>query len=251
MCQYHKDKAKEDSLVEDQGVGLYEIGDDFIYRGEVKNNYVRFAGKDKLFRIIRFSEDDNTVRLFEDMQVGEELRVPWDDRFNPYRSDYTGINDYMVDSINSRVKDTLQNYYNSAVWPDDMKAYIVTQDLCVGKRSKEDITKDGSTECSVKLANQQFGLLNVYEYLQASLDKNCNSTTAIACQNYNWFATYAKKVWTVNGDPDNTSKVWYILQTVNQSNANSPKFCNVVFNISDKVTYISGDGTHDNPYVIR
>ena len=246
-----KDKLIEDSLVEEEGIGLYEQGNEYVYRGEVTNNYVRFAGRDKLFRIIRIN-DDNTIRLFEDMQNSEELRVSWDDRYNPYKLSYTGINEYMVDGINSRVKETIQNYYNNGtVWPDDVKAYIVTQELCIGKRGTEDITKDGSTECSIKLANQQFGLINIYEYLQASLDKNCNSTSAPSCQNYNWLAKYQKRFWTVNGDANNTTKVWYIAQTANESNANSPKFCNVVFNVSERVTYISGEGTRENPYVIR
>lgn len=248
--QLLSDKIIEDSLV-DTGIGLYEVGDQYIYKGEVDNNFVRFANHDKLFRIIRINSD-GTIRLFEHQQAGEDSKVEWDDRYNPEKSQNTGINDYVVPGgISSRVKDAIKDYYISATWPDDMKAYIVTQELCMNKRSEADITKDGSTECAKKLANQQLGLINVYEFLSASLDNNCNSTAAIACQNYNWLAKYSKRIWTMNGDANDSTKVWFMFSTINKANASAPRYTNVVFNTSDKVTYIQGTGTIDNPYVIR
>ena len=155
----------------------------------------------------------------------------WDDRYNPMKSTGSGVNDYLINNLNSRIKDTVKNYYNdSTVWPESVKAYIVTQDLCVGKRSEADITKDGSTECMVKLVNQQLGLLNVYEYMQASLDNNCTSTKAISCENYNWLGTYRKRIWTVTGDANDSSRAYYVFQTINSSMCNNSYSVNTVFN---------------------
>lgn len=242
-----KDKLIEDSLVE-SGVGLYEQGDEYVYRGEVSNNFVKFPGQNKLFRVLRINED-GTIRLFEVVGLDNEK---WDDRYNPMKSTGSGVNDYLINNLNSRIKDTVKNYYNdSTVWPESVKAYIVTQDLCVGKRSEADITKDGSTECMVKLVNQQLGLLNVYEYMQASLDNNCTSTKAISCENYNWLGTYRKRIWTVTGDANDSSRAYYVFQTINSSMCNNSYSVNTVFNISDKVQYISGTGTEQDPYIFR
>ena len=193
--------------------------------------------------------EDGTYRLFEHDGIDTEV---WDDRYNPDRKTNEGISDYVANELSSRIKDKVKAYYrDGSVWPDQVKAYIVTQDLCMGKRVEADITTDGSTECSVKLAKQQLGLLNVYEYMQASLDSGCNSTTAVSCQNYNWFAKYRDRIWTINGDANDSSKVWYMFQTINTSRASTYHSLYAVFNISDKVTYVTGDGTEGNPYVIR
>ena len=241
------DKMLEDSLVE-SGIGLYEVGDEYIYKGDVKNNFVKFAGQNKLFRIMRVNAD-GTYRLFEHDGIDTEV---WDDKFNATKGNNVGYNDYVINNLNSDIKDRVKAYYNDAsVWPDQVKAYIVTQDLCMGKRLEADITKDGSTECSVKLAKQQLGLINVYEYMQASLDENCNSTRSASCQNHNWYANYRDRIWTINGDANDTSKVWYMFQTINSSSASTYHSLYAVFNISDKVTYVTGDGTEGNPYVIR
>ena len=245
--QLLKDKIIDDSLVE-TGIGLYEVGDQYIYRGEVTNNFVRFPGNNKLFRIIRIN-DDGTIRLFEVEGLSEKV---WDDRYNTEKNTTTGVNQYVYENLNSRIKDSVKAYYNdSSVWTDSMKSYIMTQQLCIGKRSDADITKNGETECTVKLDHQQLGLLNVYEYLQASLDNNCTSTKSIACINYNWLATFRKRFWTVTGDINDSSRVYVIFQSLTSTQCNNAHTINTVFNISDKVTYVSGDGTEGNPYVFR
>jgi hypothetical protein len=245
--QLLKDKIIDDSLV-DSGNGLYEVGDEYIYKGEVDNNYVRFPGQNKLFRIIRVN-DDGTIRLIE--TEGLE-NIQWDNRYNTMRTAATGNNDYVFNNLNSRIKDAVKGYYNdSSIWPDQVKAYIITQELCIGKRSDADITKDGSTECAVKIDNQQLGLLNVYEFMQASLDNNCTSTRAIPCSNYNWFNSFKKRIWTVTADAGDTSKVYVLFKSISSSMCNNSYSANAVFNISDKVTYVSGDGTAGNPYVFR
>ena len=245
--QLLKDKVIDDSLVE-SGVGLYEVGDQYIFKGEVNNNFVKFPGQNKLFRIMRIN-DNGTIRLFEHVGLDNEQ---WDNRYNPFKGTMTGINDYIANNLNSRIKDTIKNYYNdSTVWPDQVRSYIVTQNLCMGKRSDADITKNGETECAVQLENQQLGLLNVYEYLQASLDNNCTSTRSISCSNYNWLSTYSKRIWTVTGDADDTSRVYYLFQTITTSMCNNSYSVNTVFNISDKVQYVSGSGTESDPYIFR
>lgn len=242
---YLKDKIIENSLTE-SSVGLYKINNQYIMKGEVKNNYVLMANQ--LFRIIRVNED-GTIRL---LQVDGLKRQVWDDRFNPDTNFISGINEYYYNSLNSRIKDAVENYYNdSSVWADENKAYIVNSDLCIGKRSNEDHTRDGSTECSKKLNNQPFGLLAVYEIMQASLDENCNNTIAKACRNYNWISNIEEVLWTVTSDTERSHYVYILDKIPTITNASSYSNLNVVFNITDKAIYVSGDGTEENPYVFK
>ncbi len=242
---YLKDKIIENSLVE-SGIGLYAEKDQYIMKGEVKNNYVKMANQ--LFRIIRINED-GTIRLLQNEGLKQQV---WDDRFNPDYNYNGGINEYYYNSLNSRIKDSVENYYKDGnVWSDETKAYIVNSDLCIGKRSEADITKDGSTECSKKLNNQAFGLLTVYEVMQASLDPNCNSSVARACRNYNWFANIEESIWTATADAEKSQYVFLLYQIPTIANANSYANINVVFNLTEKAVYVSGDGTQENPYVFK
>lgn len=243
---YLKNKIVENSLVE-SGPGLYETADEYIFRGDVKNNYVSFSGK--TFRIIRINED-GTIRLIDNDGISE---VVWDSKYNTNVHDSRGVNDYVVsENLYANIKNVSDNYYNNdKVWSDDARSYITTQTLCIGKRSKSDITKDGSAECSLKLENQLFGSLAIYEYLQASLDVNCNSTIASACTNYNWFTSIPSSFWTATANVQTTDNVYTLYKKPQSSLCNSYSHLNVVFNINNNVVYVSGDGTKNDPYVFK
>lgn len=242
---YLKDKIIENSSVE-EGIGLYEMNNQYVMRGEVLNNYVSF--NNQLFRIIRINED-GTIRLMQDN--GEQQR-PWDNRYNPDARFNSGINEFEYNGLDSRVKEYLTNYYNdTSIWTDNAKGYIVNQDLCIGKRSLQDTSKNGSTECSKKLANQQFGLLAVYEYLQASLSENCNKTDDRDCVNYNWIANIEQTNWTITGDSESSQYAYSIYKRIEQSSCSSNLAISVVLNLTDKAIYVKGSGKKDDPYTFK
>lgn len=246
---YLKDKVLEDQLVTEtskESDGLYEINDAYVMKGEHVKNYVQMGGQ--LFRIIRINED-GTIRLLQNSGLKQQV---WDNRYNPDYNYNGGINEYFYNNLNSRLKESVDSYYDDgSVWPDDVKAYIVNSDLCIGKRSEADITTDGSTECSKKLENQPFGLLAVYEILQASRDPNCNSSVAKSCRNYNWFANFEDSIWTLTADAEESQYVYLLYQVPTIANTNSYANINVVFNITEKAIYVSGDGSEENPYVFK
>lgn len=242
---YLKDKIIEDSLVE-SGVGLYEENGQYIMKGEVTNNFVSY--NDKLFRIIRINED-GTIRLLEMSGLSQKK---WDDRYNPDTKFNSGINEYEINDIDSRLKEATVNYYNdTTVWPDETKGFITTQSLCIGKRSQADITKDGSTECSQTMSDQTFGSLAVYEYLQASLDPNCDTTISTACRNYNWMSNFQFSTWMITADAESSQYVYVLYQKPQINTASGLASINVVFNLSDKAIYVSGTGTETDPYIFR
>ena len=247
---YLKDKIIENSLINDDSgdpkYGLYEVNDQYIMKGEVNNNYIKFANQ--LFRVLRINAD-GSIRVLQVEGIKQQV---WDNRFNPDFNYNGGINEYFYNGLNSRVRDSIENYYNdSAVWTDDVKGYIVKSDLCVGKRSQADVTLDGSTECSKKLNDQVFGLITVYEIMQASLDRNCNNTISRSCANYNWLSTSDESIWTATADAENSQYVYVLYKIPTITNASSYANINVVFNLTDKAVYVGGNGTIEEPYEFK
>lgn len=221
--------------------GLYYLNNEYVYRGEYLNNYVKFAGQD--WRIIKIDSDGN-IKLLQ--EVTKE-RNNWDNRYNVERKSSVGINNYEL----SRVYKKLSELYD-ALFDDDDKKYIATKNLCVGKRYIDDTTKDGLTECSELLENQKVGLLQVNEFLMASIDSNCQKVRDGACLNYNYLAKYKENWWTITADASNTSKVYEISGgTSNSSNASIVKIIRPIIYLNNDVIYVSGDGTSENPYIFK
>lgn len=241
--KYLADKIIEDSLVE-EGVGLYSVNDRYIMKGEKINNYVTY--NEKIYRIIGIN-DDGTIRLIE--QKGIPYKT-WDDRYNADYKYASGINEYVINSINSRIKDTLEEYYEGD-FPEELRPYVTSQTLCIGKRAEADITKDGSTECSLKLEEQMLGLLTTYEYLQTSLEPTCVATLDRSCRNYNWLGDFDTSLWLLTADAESSRYVYALDGSLSKNNASGYSSINAVFNISEKTIYVSGEGTEEDPYVFR
>lgn len=92
------DKIKEDNLVTD-GAGLYKINNEYIYRGEYPNNYVKF--NNETWRIVKIN-DDGSIKLISINKKPE--KTIWDDRYNNERNGNTGKNDFTVSRILEELK---------------------------------------------------------------------------------------------------------------------------------------------------
>lgn len=243
---YLKDKIIENSLVE-SGIGLYEDKDNYIMKGEIDNNYISF--NNNLYRILRINSD-GSIRV---IGLSGVKQIVWDDRYNQDNNNYLGINEFEYNSLNSRIRDTLHNYYDDEKeWPKEIKNYILTQSLCIGKRTKNDITKDGTAECSKIIENETIGLITVYEYLQASLDQNCSYSTDTNCRNYNWLNSSTDfTTWTLTANAENSTTAFVLNGLPKVSTCSTYSNVLPVFNITDKAIYVSGDGTESNPYTFK
>lgn len=241
--EYLKDVIIKDTLVT-TGIGLYKENDKYVMKGEVKNNYLSILGK--MYRIISIDEKGN-IRLIEEEASNN---VVWDNRYNSELNKNTGFNQYVLpNNIDSRIKEKLQVYYdNSKNFPDEMKQYVVLQDVCVGGRTPEDVSKDGSTECKVKVEKQHVSTIAAYEFLAASLDQNCNRTDARACKNFNWLTKLGNKAWTVTPYEGTDSKAYTFDFNIMDDDCNSTNTLYAVINIYSKVKYVSGNGTSQDPY---
>jgi len=238
--------------------GLYQYNDYYIYRGDNVDNFVIF--NNQLYRILRINSD-GTLRIIEtdsvvksnskilEFKTKRRSSAKWDDRYNPEKNHASGFNDFVHDNMNSRIKDTLESIYEND-FKDDVKAYIVPQNLCIGKRSLTETINDGSIECANIIENQYVGLLALYEYFNASLDADCIGITSSACANYNYLTSMVSTFWTITAVSDNTYDVYKIGNRIIDATANSAATPKVVINISNEVRFSKGDGTQNNPYVI-
>ena len=237
----------EDSLMEQvttTGNGLYFINNAYYFRGDNVDNYIIFDGL--LWRITKVNSD-GSIRLIQETR---NKTVVWDNRHNVDRNTNSGYNDLIYNGLNSRIKDTLDEYYeNEDVLSNAAKGFIKKTTLCVGKRNETDTLTDGSIECSSTLSDQYLGLLQANEFMLASLDSNCTTLVSKSCKNYNYLANLETQFWTLTADASNNYKVFKISTTASSSLANSSAMARIVINIS-KNTNVTGSGTEEDPYIV-
>ena len=95
------------------------------------------------------------------------------------------------------------------------------------------------------------GLLQVNEYGLASLDNNCVSPLNRACQNYNYLSNFRTSYWSITASADKTNKVYKFVNIPMVTTANNTSRIRAVIHIDANATYVSGDGTAENPYILK
>lgn len=231
-----------------EGYGLYEIGDNYVYRGESVNNYLQLDNA--LWRIVKINEKGQFM-LILDTEISTSY--PWDNRYNSNVGYNSGINTYSA----SRIRDTLNEYYATndeeiAILSNSDRSKLDTFDLCVGKRSEEDTTKDNSAECSETFDNQNIGLLTASDYMVASLDVNCNKVGDRSCQNYNYLVS-GYRWWLVTASSTSTKDSYSVSDSGVASSSTTSSYMKIrpVVMLDASVLYAGGKGTVSKPYTLK
>lgn len=236
-------KIIDSSNIVTEDDGLYQINDEYVFRGEPTNNFIKFA--DQLWMIIKVDKD-NHIKI---IQYETKNRNIWDDRYNVDRESNEGINDYTKSIME---KSLLEMFNDDKFIPESLKGLIVHKPFCIGKRSETEKNKTGSIECSKLSEPQPIGLIQTNDFLNASLDKNCKTTTSPSCQNYNYLAKANYNWWTITASSEKTHRVYRIMRTeINDSPASNETRIRAVLHLSDNIIYNSGTGTYDDPYIIK
>lgn len=240
------------------GNGLYANYDYYIFRGDNVDNYVIF--NDQLWRILRINSD-GSIKIIEtdyivkskkgnlELKSSKRPSQVWDNRYNVDKGSTSGYNDFIHDGINSRIKDYLDDVYENE-YSEETKGYIVKQNLCIGKRSIAETNNDGSVECSNILSDQYLGLIQLNEYINASLDPACISAESVTCSNYNYLATFKTTFWSLTAVSENSYDVFKIGKRMTDATSSSTATPKIVLNLSSEVSFTEGDGTEANPYII-
>jgi len=225
------------------GNGLYAQGGGYIYRGDTVDNHLAFAGR--LWVILRINAD-GSIQI---MEVDRRETTVWDNRFNVNQNFASGINDFVHNNVNSRVKDRLEAFWaDEKEFSEKTKGHILAQDLCVGKRAEEAKGKDGALECAQRMPNQMLGLITVHEFMQASLDPDCVHTTSVPCLNYNFLAVLRPSYWTLTADSETTHRVFRVSDNINRSNATSTAATKLTVLLTPEVLYSRGNGSLEEPF---
>lgn len=224
--------------------GLYQMNNEYVFRGEEVNNYVQTG--EYMWRIVKVTPD-NEIQL---ILSNSKFKSPWDNRYNIERQNNVGINDYSVSRIRSYLDDL---YQENELFSDSLKSKMVAFDLCTTKRTEEVAINDGSIECATTLQDQKVGLLPLYSYINASLDVTCKQSLDAQCQNYNYLGLEEYNWWTLTGDGGNTYRVYSINVSGNTftSYASNNIYVRPVIQLSNDVMYQSGSGTEEDPYIIQ
>lgn len=225
------------------GSGLYDLNGELVYRGENPNNYVKFS--DHIWRIVKI-ENNQAVMILDD----KIERMAWDDRFNTDREASDGINDYTV----SRIYDSImQVYEEDSIFNKNTRGLLAMHSLYTGKRYDSDMINDGSIEKATFMERQYIGLLPLYDYINASIDSNCNSVLTASCTNYNYLNYFDYNWWTITADASNSYRVYRIASdgTIESMKASSSGYVRPVIRLAKDALYASGTGTETDPYIIK
>lgn len=225
------------------GSGLYDLNGELVYRGENPNNYIKFA--DNLWRIVKI-ENDQAVMILDK----KNERMVWDDRFNTDRDRSDGINDYTVSRIYEEIT---KIYEENTLVNKNNKNLLAIHPLYLGKRYESDMGNDGSIEKATFMEKQYIGLLPLYDYINASIDTNCNSALTTSCTNYNYLNHFDYNWWTITGDASNSYKVYRISSDgeIESIRANSYGYLRPVIYLAKDAVYVKGTGTEADPYIIK
>ena len=246
---YNKIIAEEPVVT--TGYGLYSINGFYVYRGEEVNNYVQLDKQ--LWRIVKITPANNIVLIKAEIDGTSEA---WDDRYNKYTTYNDGMNSYNT----SRIKETLSTMYSNTkeddfeppLFSDNDRAKIIPYDLCIGKRSSNQVSKNGEIECSEIVENQKIGLLPLYDYINASIDEDCSTAESLSCQNYNYLIT-ERSWWTQTPDSKSTYSVYSIEENgkIESNSTASYNYIRPVIYLNSKVMYKEGKGTAEKPYILK
>lgn len=239
------DEIKTSNNIVEVGNGLYYVNNNYYYRGEYVNNYVKI-GKD-LWRIMCIKED-GTMVIIQNNPSKDKLYV-YDDRYNNESEDNSGFNSFEK----SRLRDSMiQLYKSDEIFNKEQKSIILSDNLCIGSRGEEEINNDGTIECSSKtIEKYPIRLIQTNEFIRASLDSTCQKITDKSCSNYNYLVFDDFDYWTMTPSTERTYRNYILSDEINETSTSSEKRLRIVTNISKNVTFSSGKGTIKKPYIIN
>lgn len=238
--KYLTDIVKE-SKQDEYGNGVYEMGGEYVYRGDDVKNYVSF--NNQLWRIVKV-DSEGDIKLV----LAKYLDFPgtWSTIYNPssgYNSGQTS------DYLNTDIRKTLTNYYEDN-FDNDNKAKMIAKNLCIGSYNEGD-TFDAQKECAKVKENEKVGLLVLSDYKNASLDSGCLSLGDPECSNYNYLSGSEIITWSLNSFSGNDYEEFIIHGNISKNPANISYSINPVIYLTSKSIVNDGNGEEESPYIIK
>ena len=240
--------ANDENLV-GNGYGLYLLNNNYVYRGETVNNYLKLEAK--LWRIVKVNQDKTITIILDERS---DFSYPYDNRFNQQGGYEFGINNFQA----SRVREQLQKMmkttdsedYENYLLSDQDKTHIVNYDICVGKIGYNDTIHDNSIECTQTI-NDNIGMLTVSDYMNASIDPDCNRVSSESCQNYNYLGN-SQAYWLISPSNQDTYTGYLVSGgTIRLTTTNEYNMLRPVITLASNTLISGGTGTETDPYVVK
>lgn len=245
----------EDFVVTGSPLGMDEDGYDlgsnellagYVYRGESPKNYIKIDGQ--TFQIVKIDGNKDFMLI----STSTRLRSSFDNRYNTDEEKNVGINDYSK----SRAYEKITTNFETKEKADGViKQKVATKNICVGPRSTDETTTDGTLECSVVMKDQVYGMLNINDVVVASLDENCTTAVNRECENYNYLMQNNASFWTMTPSAEDTYMAYKVsaankepIELVKASTSSTIKY---VYFLSNRLVYVSGTGTSADPYIVK
>lgn len=239
--EYLVDKIKNSKL-DEYGNGVYEMGGEYVYRGDDVNNYISF--NNQTWRIVKVDNEGDIELVYSPEKNNE--RFAWDMDYNSSAGKYYGVT---TDYLHSDIRKTLVDFYENN-FSDESKAYIIPKDICIGKKAL-DMDSNILDECAVTKTDEYVGLLKVSDYPRASLDFGCTRYDALDCSNRNYFVGSGIDTWLLTTVSDNTYEVYTLNNGIGYNKAYKLNRINPVVFITKDAIVSSGDGSASNEYILK
>lgn len=250
--KYYETQSIKEKIINNQvvttGDGLYKQGDEYVFKGDYPNNYIKLG--DGTYRILSITKDGDLKLL---STFSTSVRYIWDNRYNSEVGTYVGFNNYTI----SRMKDNLEFLYTNTtqedgeiIFVENEKKYFKEHDFCIGKINPNDTNYNIAGECA-ETYTYYVGLMNISDYYRASISAECSGPNDLDCNNYNYLF---KKGPYVTMNADSTTSYKYIriddgvLNTIEANNGDS---LYMTVYIDGNNSYLSGEGSEKDPYVLR
>ena len=241
--------------------GLYKSNDTntgdstYYFRGDIKNNYVSFAGQ--TWRIVRVNED-GTIRIVMQDGINSNAKYAFNSNYNNYTYMYytnsqakTTLESWYQTNIGSKA-DLAKNVASGAYYCEQAKAKVSSSytsgnaNMTLYSRYTPDFkcSSDGNGKGVV---NASVGLLNYDEVVYAGGYYN-QSNSNYYLYNNTWF-------WTMSpaGFSGSYSSVWYVDASgfIDYNSVDYPYAVRPVLNLTANTKISSGDGTKENPFAVE
>ena len=241
--------------------GLYKSTDTntgkptYYFRGNVTNNYVKFAGQ--TWRIVRVNED-GTIRIVMQDGINSNANIAFNSNYNNYTYMYY---------TNSQSKTTLESWYQTNIGSKKDLASSVASGAYYCEQAKakySDSWTSGSAtmttynkytpdfKCATDgngkgQVSASIGLLTYDEVIYAGGYFNQNNS------NY-YLNNPAISWWTMSpaGISDSSSYVWFVSTTggIGNDRVNYTHRLRAVLNLTADTQISDGDGTKENPFIV-
>lgn len=235
-------KVGEEIATEDEGLIMAsdENGTSYYFRGNIGSNYVNI--NDHLFRIVRINGDGSVKLVYND--VAEQLNKYYEDF-----SDYTFASSYFNTYLSSWAVSMLGEYKNNVATYKYCNDFVTDGDLFVAsKRIKTDNIP--SLHCLGEKISAKAGLLTADEVIYAGAVYNVVNNSFYL---YNSNITNNSYLMTSASKTYNTYSPFVLSSDGRLSEEVGTTVLGVrpVITINKTTTIASGDGSVNNPYILK